>query len=173
ASAESLLEAELAVYAAVIEHGLDGSVPIVVIDATTTGDPAAIAEHDDASALVEELGAPPEALDDWRRRNAGVATIDHPLTLDVSYRMLDTETRERLFAGDRPAAGWERFFESYAGAPGLLRLSRAGFGDDLTHALVYVEFQCGYDCGSGRLVHVTAADGGWRVSDAAVVWMVE
>ena len=68
----------------------------------------------------------------------------------------------------------ENFYQQFEGAPGLLRLSRAGFDHSLTHALVYVEFQCGVECGSGRLIHlVNQANGNWTVENAALVWLVE
>ena len=165
---------EVDIYSALINHGLGTRVPIVVLSEQTTGDPAAIAEHEDTAALVNELGAPATALRSWQRRNASRHAIESPLKLDVSYQMLDAEMRAELFDGVEPAAGWGRFFAHFEGAPGLLRVSRAGFDDVLKHALVYAEFQCGINCGSGRLIHLINDTGKtWQVSNAAVVWMVE
>ena len=170
----SLEQRELEIYSSLINHGLADAVPIVVLAAETTGDPAAIAAYEDAAALIEELGVPAETLANWQRRNAGLFAIDSPLKLDVSYQMLDAKTRAEIFADVEPAAGWSRFFARFVGAPGLLRLSRAGFDDNLNHALVYVEYQCGVDCGSGRLIHLANDSGDtWQVMNAALVWMVD
>ncbi len=167
-------ERELAVYAALITHGLDGTAPLVVVASGTTGDPAAIAGHPDAPAMIAELGAPPGILADWQRRNAAPHVIEHPIDVGVSCVMLDDDTRATVFDGETPEVGWQRFFERYPGTPGLLRLSRAGFSDDFEHALVYVEHHCGADCGSGRVSHlVFDAVTGWQVLDAALVWMAE
>lgn len=170
----SLEQRELEIYSSLINHGLADTVPIVVLAAETTGDPAAIAGYEDAAALIDELGVPAETLRNWQRRNTGLFAIDSPLKLNVSYQMLDAKTRAEIFADVEPEAGWSRFFARFVGAPGLLRLSRAGFDDNLDHALVYVEYQCGVDCGSGRLIHLANESGdSWQVMNAALVWMVD
>jgi len=168
-------ETEIAVFETLLVHGLDPEQRMLVLDATTTGDPAAIAEHlDVARTLVDELGAPVETLDAWIRRNAVSATIDHPLDLPVSYHVLDAEERAEVFDAPEPQIGWSQFFARYEGAPGLLRLSRIGLDDSGRHALVYVEHQCGVECGAGRLVHLSRGeDAAWQVNGAVLVWMVE
>ena len=168
-----LNDRETAIYTALINHGLGENTPLVVIASETTGDPVAISEQEDAPLLVAELGAPPQALSDWQRRNRDTAMIDHTLALDISYRVLDQKARAKLFDRENAAAGWENFYENFGGAPGLLRLSRVGFDDRFQHALVYVELHCGEDCGSGRLVHLESAGEEWTVLGAAVVWMAE
>lgn len=175
AAALGLDETEIAVLQTLLVHGLAPEQRMLVLDATTTGDPAAIAEHlDVARTLVDELGAPGETLDTWIRRNATTATIDHPLDLPVTYHVLDADERAELFDAPEPQVGWSQFFTRYAGAPGLLRLSRIGLDDSRRHALVYVEHQCGVECGAGRLVHLSRADDGtWQVNGAVLVWMVE
>ena len=106
--------------------------------------------------------------------NAGTALIDRPLRLDITYQLLDQDERRKLFAAAEPKLAWSQFFARYEGAPGLLRLSRAGFDDTREHALVYVEHQCGVECGAGRLIHLQrGADREWQVKGAALVWMVE
>ncbi|MEQ8662561.1 MAG: hypothetical protein RLW62_17245 [Gammaproteobacteria bacterium] len=174
-AAQGLDEHEVPVLETLLAHGLDADQAMLVIDATTTGDPAAIAEHlEMARTLVSELGAPVAALDDWITRNAAVVTIDHPLDLPVSYHVLDADERAALFAMPEPQVGWSQFFARFPGAPGLLRLSRVGMGADRRHALVYVEHQCGVECGAGRLVYLSLADdGSWQVNGAVLVWMVD
>ncbi len=173
-AATSLEEHETSIYSALINHGLAGAAKMIVIAAETTGDPAAIAAQDDAPAMLTDLGVPAETLLNWQQRNARRSTIDQPLNLSATYQLLDAEDRAELFANVEPAAGWSQFFARYPDAPGLLRLSRAGFDDSLMHALVYVEYQCGEVCGSGRLVHLSNEHGdGWQVLGAALVWMVE
>lgn len=171
----SISDTEVAVFETLINHGLDDDQRILVIAAETTGDPAAIGEHGDtAAAMAVDLGVPAETLASWIRMNAAVAAIDQPLRLDVSYQLLDDTEREKLFAADEPQLAWSQFFARYEGAPGLLRLSRAGFDHDRRHALVYVEYQCGMECGAGRLVHLARGDDdNWQVKGAVLVWMVE
>ena len=166
---------EVQVLSALINHGLAPDTPIVVIADHTTGDPASVTSDDDtATAIVEELGIPRATLDDWSLRNVAPRLIDRPLDIDVSYQMLSEGTLSELFSDVEPQDGWAAFFTRFAGAPGILRVSRAGFDDSLSHALVYIEHQCGAKCGAGRLVHlVRETDGAWGVREGAVVWMTE
>ena len=174
-AADTVHDIEIALYETIVNHGLADDPRILVIAAETTGDPAAIAEHGEAArAIVADLGAPAETLDGWVRMNAGTAIIDRPLRLDITYQLLDQDARRKLFAAAAPQLAWSQFFARYEGAPGLLRLSRAGFDDTREHALVYVEHQCGVECGAGRLIHLQrSADQRWQVKGAALVWMVE
>lgn len=166
---------EVHVLSALINHGLAPDTPIIVIAERTTGDPASVASDDETQmAIVQELGIPAATLDDWSLRNAASRLIDRPLDIDVSYQMLSEAGLSEMFGDVEPQDGWTAFFTRFAGAPGILRVSRAGFDDSLSHALVYIEHQCGAECGAGRLVHlVLETDGAWRVQEGAVVWMTE
>jgi hypothetical protein len=170
----ALAERELDVLAALINHGVAADTAIIILSDHTTGDPAALgADAETASAIVTQLGIPRATLDDWTLRNAAPRLIDQPLNLNVSYRLLSESTLSEIFKGVEPQQGWSQFFERYGGAPGILRVSRAGFDDSLSHALVYIEHQCGAECGAGRLVHLERAGDAWSVQAGALVWMTE
>lgn len=165
---------DIEIWSTLINHGLGADVPVVVIAERTSGDPAALAGSDDTPSVIEELGAPAETLGNWLQRNEQTYTIDDPLNLRASYQLLDSEGRASLFKDVEPAAGWANFFTRYPGAPGLLRVSRAGFDATLTHAVVYVEFQCGAECGSGRLIYLRQTDERqWEVKNSALVWLTD
>ncbi|MGE0483253.1 MAG: hypothetical protein AB7Q81_03845 [Gammaproteobacteria bacterium] len=173
--AAGLGEREVPVFEALLNHGLEAGVPIVVIAKVTTGDPAAIGTHaEEAATLVADLGAPPEVLEDWIRRNATQVPIDRPLRLDLTYQLLENDDRAKLFAAEAPQIAWSQFFERYRGAPGLLALSRAGFDAGFEHALMYIEQHCGVECGAGNLVHLAVGtDGTWHVHGAVPLWMAD
>lgn len=174
-AAATYAERELGVWSALINHGLDSGTKMVVVADQTSGDPARIAR--DAATidtLVKQLGVPKSTFDDWQRRNARIDVIDATLTLKVSYQVLDAKTRKQLFDGVEPSRGWENFFKRFQGAPGILRISHAGFDDTLAHALVYVEHECGAECGAGHLFHLALQSGGaWQVQGGVTVWMVK
>ena len=166
---------EISVLSALINHGVAIDTPIVVIADYTTGDPATVsADKDTVIAIVEKLGIPRATVDDWSYRNVTKHLINQPLDIDMSYQMLSEMALEELFGDSEPDVGWNKFFTRYSGAPGLLRVSRVGFDDSLSHALVYIEYQCGTECGAGRLVHLTrTTEGQWNVREGAVVWLTE
>ena len=174
AATTAVSELEVEVWSALIDHGLEPDARTVFIAEQTTGDPAAIAaDAATAQAIVKQLEVPQDAFDDWARRNAAVSHIDQPLKLKVSYQVLSAKTLAELYQSVDPVVGWKAFFERYAGTPGLLRLSHVGFDPGRGHALVYLEHQCGAECGAGRLFHLTRTEGGWTVAGGAVVWMVK
>lgn len=165
---------EAAVFAAVINHGLDRGAKSLVIAETTTGDAAALAgDAERSTAITTELGLPPAVFADWARRNTRFDIIDRPLTIGVTYQMLGMKTLREIFAKDEPKAGWQAFFARYPEAAGLIRLSHAGFDETGQHALLYLEHQCGADCGTGRLVYLQKTMDGWTVNNATLVWMTE
>ena len=175
AAAASYAERELGVWSALVNHGLDPATKMVVLAEQTTGDAAAIARDATTTAnVVKQLDVPASAFADWQGRNARVDAIDAALKLNISYQVLDPKTSKALFDGVAPAVGWEKFFKRFPGAPGLLRLSHVGFDDTLSHALVYVEHECGAQCGTGHLFHLSLATGGaWQVQGGVTVWMVK
>ncbi len=168
-------ERELGVWSALINHGLEATAKTVVLAEQTTGDPAAIArDAATIASIVKQLEVPPSTFADWQRRNTRIDNIDATLKLNISYQVLDAKTRKALFEGVAPGSGWENFFKRFPGAPGLLRLSHVGFDDSLSHALVYVEHECGAECGTGHLFHLHLSAGGdWQVQGGVTVWMVK
>jgi len=175
ACATSLAERDLGVWTALIRHGLAPGSRAVVIADETTGDPTALGVKADArTAVVNELGLPPAAFDDWVRRNHSQDPIAHPLNLDVSYQVLSAKLRAELFADVAPALGWQQFNARFPDANGWVRLSHVGFSDDYRQALVYLEHQCGAACGTGHLFRLEATtQGDWIVADGLIVWMVK
>jgi hypothetical protein len=175
AGAIGISEEEADVFAALLNHGLATETRLLVLSDQTTGDPAAIAAYEEtAAAILADIGAPPELLTSWIRRNTIRATLDRTLQLERSYQLLSDEQRASLFDAAEPEAAWKAFYARYADSPGLLRVSRAGFDDRSDQALVYAEHQCGADCGSGRLVFLRHTPGqGWAVQDTALVWIVD
>ena len=174
-AAASYTERELGVWSSLINHGLDADAKMVVLAEQTSGDPARIArDAATVDSIVKQLEVPKSAFTDWLRRNERLDHIDTALTLRVSYQVLDAKTRKSLFEGVEPATGWENFFKRYPGAPGILRISHVGFDDTLSHALVYVEHECGAECGTGHLFHLgLRSGGGWDVTGGVTVWMVK
>jgi len=165
---------DVEVLGALLTHGLGPDSGTLVIANETTGDPAALAADPATGAeLVKQLGTPPDAFEDWARRNARREPLDRPLPLAVPYRLLGNDVLDELFEGVEPRQGWQQFFARYEGAPGLLRASRVGYDASGLHALVYVEHQCGAECGAGRLAYLVRENGAWTVKDAVIIWMTE
>lgn len=163
---------EYALYSALLNHGLDPASSLAVIADSTTGDPARIVTGGPTEARAQELNTTLELLSEWWRLNHRSFALSREFKLRVPFVMFRETDRDLVFRGDEPTAGWKQFFARYAGSAGVVRLSRAALDRQDEHALVYLEFQCGPECGSGRLVHLArdvARD--WQVEGGELIWM--
>ncbi len=170
----ALAPEEYAVLGRVIAHGLNGTATAIVIASDSTGIGAVpVRKGEDLRQYAAELGIAPDLFERWVARNRGRHGFTPSFTsLTIDCALMNDTERAAIFAANDAAGSWERFFTRYPGAPGFLRLSRPALDDAHQSALVYVEFHCGPECGSGRLVTVTRApDGEWQVAGGDLVWM--
>ena len=169
----SLPAAEYALYSALLNHGLDPASKQAVIADVTTADPARIVTGGPPTeARAQALNTTLELLNEWWRLNQQTYPLNAKFKLRIPYVMFKEADRDLLFRGDEPVAGWRLFFARYAGSSGVVRLSRVAFDSQNTHALVYLEFQCGAECGSGRLVQLMRDPAGnWQVEGGELIWI--
>jgi hypothetical protein len=172
-SADEIPEEEYACLSDILGHGLDRDTKQAIIADQTTGDPAAIvggSRPTEARAL--ELNTQLELLREWARLNQRAYPLTANFKLSTPYSLLTESDRDLLFRGDNPEAGWKLFFARYVGSPGILRVSRVAFDSTRTHALVYLELQCGPECGAGRLVQAKRApNAAWEIEFGELLWV--
>ncbi|MGD9600350.1 MAG: hypothetical protein AB7O21_00435 [Gammaproteobacteria bacterium] len=172
AAAPALPPHEYAIFSALLSHGLSPEARQAVIADTTTGDPARIVSGRATEARAQELHTTTELLREWTRLNQRTFELAHEFVLPLPYALFSEADRDLLFRGDEPVAGWLSFFERYPGSDGVIRLSRAALDRTGTHALVYLELECGPECGSGRLVHLQRGeDAAWGVEGGELIWI--
>ncbi len=172
AAAEPTLEpAEYEVLSHVINHGLPADTRAIAISAQTTGDPDTLVPADaDLEALAKRLDTAPGLLAGWAGLNRQHSPLARKLTLRARYELVPEALRAKIFAGDEPALSWARFHARFPDAPGLLGVSRVAIDEARLNALVYVEFACGPECGTGRLVRLARVDGLWQVLSGELLW---
>lgn len=170
---QALPEEEYACLSDILSHGLGSEAKQAVIADLTTGGPSLIAGGDGPSAArAVELNTDPELLREWARLNEQNYPVSRQFRLSLPYTVLTESERDLLFRGDNPAAGWKLFFARFPGSPGLLRVSRVAFDTTKTHALLYLELQCGAECGTGRLLQTArAANGRWQIEFGELIWI--
>lgn len=139
----------------------DTTQQIVVSDSTVAERTAAL-DEDHASAL-RRLGPLAKGLRaDFEARLGTRRRVDS-LRTRVPMRRFTVVERARLGAHRNPTSFWEAFYRRFPGSPGLVTLSRVGFGRDGTSALVRVEYGCGGRCGGTIYVLLANESGKWRV----------
>jgi hypothetical protein len=172
AEAPALTPIEYTVLSQVIGHGLPADTQAIVISAVTTGDPNSLVPADaDLEALAKKLDTAPGLLAGWAGLNQQQSPLEARFTLAAKYDLLDESLRKKIFAGEDPATGWARFRKRFPAAPGLLRVSRVAVDDPQLQALVYVEFACGPECGTGRLIRLARSGEAWLVQSGELVWV--
>ena len=165
--------AEYEVLSALLAHGLDPATRGAVIADRTTGAAAGITlDMNNAEGEATRLGTTAALLREWNRLNERAFLFEKKFTLRVPYDLLADFERETFFQGDDPEAGWSRFFRRFPVSDGIIRLSRPAVDHTYAQALVYLEFQCGAECGSGRMVSLTRQPGkAWSVTGGALLWV--
>lgn len=74
-----------------------------------------------------------------------------------------------LYASIR-GPSWREFYARFPESSGLMRVSNAVLTQDRTKALIYLEFDCGQMCGSGRLVLLKRNGPGWVIEQQERLW---
>jgi hypothetical protein len=160
---------ESVVQAAVIDSLIvrDTTRQIVVGDSTVSGGSHFVGE-DYASAL-KRLGPLPAGLqEDFEAKRGTIRRVDS-LPAKVPMQRFTAADRSYLRGQAGPisrtdySAYWSAFFRRFPGSPGLVEISRVGFGRDGASALVHVEYGCGGLCGGTIYVLLSNKSGRWRV----------
>ncbi len=164
---------EYDVISAAINHGAGSDSGKIIIDDTTTG--ASVDIYDPAQsheALVAELGTTATALREWSRLNNRRYTLQSNINTASAHELLSQQSRAAVFNNSDPGKNWQQFNAKFPGSTGILRISRPGIDDTAKTALIYMEFECGTQCGSGRLVNlVQRPSGNWNVVSATLLWI--
>jgi len=173
AAATKLYDAEYDIISAALNHGIGAEASLVIIDGRTTG---AVINIEDPGMnredIARELGTSAAAIADWLRTNRRQYTLQAQLSLRTQFELLAQTRREAIFNQSDPATNWEQFHTQFPDTDGIVRVSRPGIDDIGRAALLYLEFECGYECGSGRLIGLQrdAADA-WQVTSGTLVWI--
>jgi len=168
-----LYDVEYAIISAAIRHGLGDTPRLTVIDGLTTGTVVDITDPARPEAeIVAELETSAVALREWSRLNRKRYTLQAQFDLPGEYVLLSPDERQKIFLDADPAVNWELFGARYPDSAGIIRASRPGIDDNAGTALLYLEFECGADCGSGRLIVLRRDDSGeWQVGAGVLLWI--
>lgn len=173
AVSSKLQDFEYAIISSVIKHGLSNDAGSIVIDESTTGETVNLIDPGQTiEALAKELGTTPPALREWSRLNQDRYRLRQQLALDGKYHLLAGAERLEIFNGADPDVNWQQFRERFPDAAGIIRVSRPSTDAIANSALLYLEFECGANCGSGRLINlVQTVPDQWQVTTGTLVWI--
>jgi len=167
---------EYAVYAAVLNRYFENqSVRLVVVRKFTEGfrtdDPNQLRQLAPGSFL---LGAVNQAtLDDYisKNRNRQYELLEKGLLALKGKSALVTAREMTETFGRNCDQGWQVFYRRYPHAQGVTTLSRVGFDQARTQALVYRGTQSQCLAGAGHFIILEKSGGNWLIKRETMVWI--
>jgi hypothetical protein len=173
AAGTQLYDVEYEVISTVIDHGVGSSAGNIIIDGVTTGEVVSVVDPTRSpDELAQDLGTTVIALREWSRSNKRRYILREKLAITGEYLLLEETERSEIFNDENPSVNWQQFRTRFPQAGGIIRVSRPGIDDVAEAAVLYLEYQCGAQCGSGRLVNLVMTDAGhWRVTTGELVWI--
>ncbi len=110
-----------------------------------------------------------ELWEDYLDRNNRSYPLSTEMEIGREYTLLDAKEMSDIFNNFQD--GWDEFYRRYPDSPGITTLSRVGFNQDGTEALVYMGSQFHYLAGAGNLVRLEKQDGEWKIVDKMMLWI--
>ena len=157
---------EYRVYSTIINSWVDESKLLFILDRTSDS----YSPHDLLQAYQQqrEPHLSKVTLLDFKRKNAQAREISQDLDLHFPYKLLNRDAVEEIFK--EGCSGWCKFLERYPEAGGYISISRVGFNQMGTQALVYIAYGCGGLCGSGGYMVLAKENGLWKIKGGLAVW---
>lgn len=172
-------ETEYAVYRALIEYMyVRDDIKLIVIESDTVFDSSLIIDAD--FYKPRDINVFPETFNSVESRNRQSVTLDcAQLALSVPCKILGQQELRECFPRndveidqliDSINDSWNRYYDKFPGAQGVMQFSRIGFDTGGTQALVYVGNSINLLSGAGYYVLLIREDNSWLIHDISVVW---
>jgi hypothetical protein len=110
-----------------------------------------------------------ELWEEYLARNDRSYPLSPEMAIGRQYTLLGGEEMSDIF--NNYGDGWEEFYRRYPDSPGITTLSRVGFNQDGTEALVYMGAQLHYLAGAGYLIRLEKQNGEWKIVDKMMLWV--
>ena len=168
-----LQDFEYSIISAVIKHGLGDDNRNIIIDESTTGESINVVDPERTpEEFAEELGTTSAALREWSLINRDRYRLEQQLSLGGPYHLLSNNERLKIFNHSDPDINWQQFRSHFPNAHGIIRVSRPSTDATVISALLYLEFECGAKCGSGRLINlIQTIPNQWQVTSGSLLWI--
>ncbi len=111
---------------------------------------------------------------DFFEKNIKSFELENKFNVKVKINLLYGEERKKLF--DELNANyfeWDKVFAKTYSKSGnqILTLSRVGFNNKKTKALVNLGYQCGWTCGEGNYILLFKKNEKWKIKKKSMTWI--
>jgi hypothetical protein len=155
---------ETGVYRAVLSGARYSGRTIVVQEMSNRGDEL-------MNKIEQARGVSGEAIRDYKLRNLEPGSLRWIGSISPRIEFLSEDEIDRIFPEDASVYPWTDFYKRFPGSSGLVSLSKIGFNNDHTQAIIYVANVCGGLCGSGEFVVLKKVRGRWVVDRTDQLWV--
>ncbi len=161
---------ECAVYNALIKDMyVDARTKLIAIIDHTAHDSLGPEKEKTLEHVARNLtGIQKQTLDDFVVQNQRSYALTCSFNFGIEYKLINREAMTRFFGeGNR----WNEFYTKYPDSQGRMGLSRVGFNQERTQALVYVGNQRHFLVGAGYCVLLVKENGIWAIKDKVMIWI--
>lgn len=126
------------------------------------------------SVIVErardQAGSREDTVEDFRARTAVQVALRAPRGTRAEIVIVPPAD---LAPGDGEDAEthWQRFREAHRPATGWVRITRAGFDQSRSSAMIAAKYRCGTRCGWGALYTLSRVADDWSIAEEAILWI--
>ena len=118
------------------------------------------------SSLTDEIIA------DYESVRKSEADLKEKFDIPLKYTLIaDKKLRKLIPHPNGAMEHWNEYYKLYPKSAGYNSFSRVGYDKSGRTALVYFVNWCGSLCGTGNYVLVEKSEGGWKVKEAAPMWI--
>ena len=121
------------------------------------------------------------AFSDLKAKNKAQYALENKFSIKLPCILINREAEKKLFHSmpttpadknfvEKVRISWDKFYEEYPGAPGILTISRVGFNSDRSQAMVYMAHNASLMSASGELFFLANKNGSWEIQTEEMIW---
>jgi hypothetical protein len=105
-------------------------------------------------------------VDDFKKKNAKAYKLENKFSIPQTVIIVSEKELNEL-----NSKGWEAFYKKYPNSSGVIQISRVGFDNKQTQAILYFGEQSHYVAGAGYLIFLAKDEGKWMVKEQVMLWI--
>jgi hypothetical protein len=122
-----------------------------------------------------------EAFADLKTKNKAHYALENKFSSKLPCILINSKDEIKVFYAvpispadkdfaEKTRSSWQRFYEEYPGAQGILTISRVGFNSDKSLAVVYIANKACLMLASGKLFFLAKKNGSWEIRSEQMIW---
>ena len=110
-----------------------------------------------------------ETFKDFKNQNINSEKILKSEIPNDKIVLISSEEVDKIFKNNRK--GWDHFYRKFPKSQGILTLSKIGFNENKTQAIVYYGNQSHYLAGIGYLAYYIKINDSWKLAGLSELWI--